>query len=77
MAYALGMPKATRPDDKRLSPRKLNKQMTVRCTADDLVIALAAANRLGYPGYAEAVRDLMAWIATADEEVITAIKARL
>lgn len=71
------MPKATRPDDKRLSPHKLTKLLTLRCTEADIDIAAVAANRLGYDSTSEALRDLMTFIAGADESIVHAIKVRL
>lgn len=51
--------------------------MTLRCTAADVADAATAAKRLGFSSTSEALRALIRFIATADDDVVAWLRARL
>jgi hypothetical protein len=58
-------------------PDRKDKMLGVRCTEDQRRDVIHAAHRLGYAEHSEAIRALMRWIATADADVVAAIKGQL
>lgn len=57
--------------------RELARMMTLRCTAADVADAATAAKRLGFSSTSEALRALIRFIATADDDVVAWLKARV